>query len=299
MQEVTFDGIAFTKASVLAKEFGYTADYLGQLCRGGKVQARLVGRTWYVSRDSLESHRTGLYKLQREKSRISQENQNESNNIKISRIDVAAVPTRTMAKNFYEHATAANLRLQSSAFYLDDDEPLIPPLRQSVPVDLAEAEVLSVQSVTHKEVTMLPEALPEVYMRGVVPVRAVVADPIPEESPEAKVSSASSPMLQTSTPAPKTPVAVAAPAVAPSSSRSLVRPSGTARHEPPRVKEVPIRPLEVVLSRPVAISFVSAVVIVCLLLGVDIVHLFGGVGESAWTLNFASVANLLSPYIRW
>ena len=37
--------------------FGYTQDYIGQLCRGEKIDARRIGRTWYVCEKSILEHR--------------------------------------------------------------------------------------------------------------------------------------------------------------------------------------------------------------------------------------------------
>jgi hypothetical protein len=62
MDSVNFDGVEYVKAKTLAKRFRYTSDYLGQLCRAKKVDARLVGRSWFVNVDSLEEHRRGKYK---------------------------------------------------------------------------------------------------------------------------------------------------------------------------------------------------------------------------------------------
>ncbi len=56
MNTVVIDGVTYTKAGTLAKQFRYTTDYIGQLCRAGKVDAQLVGRSWYVSEDSLMDH---------------------------------------------------------------------------------------------------------------------------------------------------------------------------------------------------------------------------------------------------
>lgn len=56
MDTVVIDGVTYTKASTLAKDFRYTTDYIGQLCRADKVDAQLVGRSWYASRESLEDH---------------------------------------------------------------------------------------------------------------------------------------------------------------------------------------------------------------------------------------------------
>ena len=36
-----------------AKITGYAKDYVGQLCREGRVSARLVGRNWYVLESSI------------------------------------------------------------------------------------------------------------------------------------------------------------------------------------------------------------------------------------------------------
>lgn len=39
---------------------GYAKDYIGQLCREGRVEARLVGRSWYVREAAIKDHRFGL-----------------------------------------------------------------------------------------------------------------------------------------------------------------------------------------------------------------------------------------------
>ncbi len=38
---------------------GYAKDYVGQLCREGRVPARLVGRSWYVLESAIQDHRFG------------------------------------------------------------------------------------------------------------------------------------------------------------------------------------------------------------------------------------------------
>lgn len=57
MEVVQFDGKKYVKASKAAEEVGYTADYVGQLCRAGKIDSRLVGRTWYVEEEALKEHK--------------------------------------------------------------------------------------------------------------------------------------------------------------------------------------------------------------------------------------------------
>ncbi len=61
MDTVTSNDIVYVKASVLAKRYHYTTDYIGQLCRQLKVDAQLVGRAWYVNEDSLLVHKGDRY----------------------------------------------------------------------------------------------------------------------------------------------------------------------------------------------------------------------------------------------
>ncbi|PIR86067.1 hypothetical protein COU14_01060 [Candidatus Kaiserbacteria bacterium CG10_big_fil_rev_8_21_14_0_10_44_10] len=69
MEEISVNGENYVKASVLAKNFGYTPDYIGQLCRSEQVKCTLVGRSWYVNEDSLREHRKGRYRSSSAKSK--------------------------------------------------------------------------------------------------------------------------------------------------------------------------------------------------------------------------------------
>ncbi len=62
METLVHNGATYVKVSVLAKKYKYTTDYIGQLCRAGKVKATLVGRAWFVREDSLKDHMTERYK---------------------------------------------------------------------------------------------------------------------------------------------------------------------------------------------------------------------------------------------
>ncbi len=57
MRTRLFDGEVYIKASELARQYHYTADYLGQLARQNKVQAKLAGRSWYIKEVSLLEYR--------------------------------------------------------------------------------------------------------------------------------------------------------------------------------------------------------------------------------------------------
>jgi hypothetical protein len=59
MNELTLDGKTYVSSKRAAEITGYAKDYVGQLCREGHVEARLVGRNWYVLESSIRDHRFG------------------------------------------------------------------------------------------------------------------------------------------------------------------------------------------------------------------------------------------------
>ena len=71
MEVLTVNGKNYVKASAAARDLGYTADYVGQLCRSGKVDAILVGRSWYVCKDSIKGHKSTRYRSTQTKSKES------------------------------------------------------------------------------------------------------------------------------------------------------------------------------------------------------------------------------------
>lgn len=59
MEEILIDDKKYISAKQAAEATGYARDYIGQLCREGRVPARLVGRSWYVLESALHDHRFG------------------------------------------------------------------------------------------------------------------------------------------------------------------------------------------------------------------------------------------------
>ncbi len=60
MDELTIGDKVYISSKRAAKITGYAKDYVGQLCREGRVEARLVGRNWYVLEASILEHRFGV-----------------------------------------------------------------------------------------------------------------------------------------------------------------------------------------------------------------------------------------------
>lgn len=59
MDEILIEEKRYISSRRAAKVTGYAKDYIGQLCREGRVPARLVGRNWYVLETAIHDHRFG------------------------------------------------------------------------------------------------------------------------------------------------------------------------------------------------------------------------------------------------
>jgi hypothetical protein len=51
------EGKIYISAKRAAKIINYAQDYIGQLCRSGKLDSKMIGRSWYVTEESLLAHR--------------------------------------------------------------------------------------------------------------------------------------------------------------------------------------------------------------------------------------------------
>lgn len=176
MEAVTFDGKEYVKASVLAKRFSYTSDYLGQLCRGKKVDARLVGRAWYINVDSLNAHKDTRYKAPSKAEsfavRIAAKLEEVPKSHYLSRIDVEPILKKKTVSLY--RAKEGKLK-EFPVKYEPDEYALIPrvhkeAISKTVHVNPAEAEALKIKKPQTKVTAFKPEPLPEVYLRGTLKI---------------------------------------------------------------------------------------------------------------------------------
>jgi len=56
-EPLTFEGKRFLSSAEAAKVVGYSPDYIGQLCRGGKLVSKRVGKSWFVEESSMRSYK--------------------------------------------------------------------------------------------------------------------------------------------------------------------------------------------------------------------------------------------------
>lgn len=73
MDEILIEEKRYVSSKRAAKMTGYAKDYIGQLCREGRVPARLVGRSWYVLESAIQDHRFGTPDVQEEKTSKEEE----------------------------------------------------------------------------------------------------------------------------------------------------------------------------------------------------------------------------------
>ncbi len=110
MEVLVLDGKDYVKASKAAKDLGYASDYVGQLCRSGQVDAHLIGRTWYVNKDELGTHRV-------EKKRIA-------------RVKAREYAKRSIEEHRQQSTETKNISRNIVIQYEHDDESLIPETRK-------------------------------------------------------------------------------------------------------------------------------------------------------------------------
>ncbi len=66
MDEILIGEKKYVSSKQAAKVTGYAKDYIGQLCREGRVPARLIGRSWYVLESAIHDHRFGKEEIEPE-----------------------------------------------------------------------------------------------------------------------------------------------------------------------------------------------------------------------------------------
>ncbi len=55
--EITIDGVSHISSKAAAALYGYSSDYLDQLCRANKITGRLLGHAWYIEKGAISIYR--------------------------------------------------------------------------------------------------------------------------------------------------------------------------------------------------------------------------------------------------
>jgi hypothetical protein len=173
METINHNGDVYTKATILAKKYRYTTDYIGQLCRQNKVDAKLVGRAWFVNEDSLTHHKSERYATTRSAEVLSQ-NSHVSSVIsanRVSRQDVfprlSKVTHRLSVHTSTKSSIPANHKPASSrVLYSSDSNDLLPatiPLKNKITPKFSN---LPVELVDQAKKKLVFEDIATVSLRG-------------------------------------------------------------------------------------------------------------------------------------
>jgi len=57
LSPITVGGKDYISAVRASERGGYTSDYIGQLCRAGRIPGKLIGKTWFIDYDALVEHK--------------------------------------------------------------------------------------------------------------------------------------------------------------------------------------------------------------------------------------------------
>ena len=197
MDVITIDEVKYVKASSIAKQFKYTSDYVGQLCRGKKVDAKLVGRTWYVNPLSLEDHKSNRYNIKSDDEEEEQEIDSKAvHKVEISKQSVEAVVRKSTVKSFRyspenkpNSAFLKHVEWKPLKFETDEND-LIPKVSKAnantrIPVNVAESERVEIKS-PEKPFVISREELPTISLAGEIKVHSI-QDQFVENEPENEV----------------------------------------------------------------------------------------------------------------
>ena len=120
-QQVTINGKKFEPSAALAREFGYSMDYISRLAREGKVEATRVGRQWFIEAISLKKFVEDISKqkevsreqlrTERKRELVAHSQNSVTHNLKVNNFSVgditekAAVAQSGRAHNFAKIAS--------------------------------------------------------------------------------------------------------------------------------------------------------------------------------------------------
>jgi hypothetical protein len=152
----------YVKVSSAARETGYTTDYIGQLCRAKKVDAKLVGRTWYVAYDELLAHRQTRGRSSHEKAK------------KAFKKEVAAIEGETRIPISIEHTGARKRLISEHITYHTDEAALMPAtVATYTPENIPEQKLQVTKDAEERPVKFNTEEKPEIKWNGTIVVKSL------------------------------------------------------------------------------------------------------------------------------
>lgn len=208
MQKISFGNKEYLKASEVAKRFRYTQDYVGQLCRSKKVDARLVGRTWYVEPESVTEYRKTKHATQKGAAVKAVLNKRTGRNTEPKSV-VSVIRAKTARSTSTGSHTARHNAI--SVTYGADNEYAIPivdkkspapermvpvpqkPVAATTPTPAAAKPGKKIKIIRSKDKQRkyVTEKMPEIALSGKLKVAPLVEEPIGKREDPAVLAEAS------------------------------------------------------------------------------------------------------------
>jgi len=179
--DLYFDGKQFISSSRAAKISGYVNDYIGQLCRDGKLDCKMVGRSWYVSFESLIAHKNANGSASKNKSKKTIEIETPKLSVETFQITSPLLPTVDPHPPKTNEFVPSNNYLLGPVQNLKQDPDPKPPERRKYVPHVSALEILSfpVFEIKVHEVAPLQSNIAQIKER-VVPLSYTQCRPTPQ-----------------------------------------------------------------------------------------------------------------------
>src|SRR3989344_225972 len=129
-KDLILNGKRFISSKRAAQITGYTQDYVGQLARGGKIEATVVGRSWFVDEDSILKHKMENLENRnapKEPRKLEPSRQKlDKNSAQIAGTEKKVLPIQSPTFSAEYDKTAGKISHQSE---IDKPAPLLPATR--------------------------------------------------------------------------------------------------------------------------------------------------------------------------
>ena len=211
MNEIIIDEKKYISSKQAARITGYAKDYIGQLCREGRVPARLVGRSWYVLETAIKDHRFGNQSSPDENSENTLKTPEEIKSMPFPRYESDTsdvLPSLNLLRNYPENQKDSREREESKKeperLYSTSDSGVNVALThswnelfkrsQSGELELPIGEDKTENAKTASEEVFIPETAVPIHMfRNTLPDKVFM--PIRQETASTSSSEASEPAI--------------------------------------------------------------------------------------------------------
>ncbi len=161
-----FEGKKYISARRASEISDYASDYVGQLCRAGKLDCRMIGRSWFVTEESIHLHKAAISREEASRSRIenlrgkpvkvSAQISDDVSSTKISTVSTVSAPVLPLASTSVLVPTPWTIEtpIKSPFVYSNDDRPLLPVLKGKTVVEKNEIKSPIVVSESSQKISI-------------------------------------------------------------------------------------------------------------------------------------------------